>query len=798
MLRDLIYAYRILRKNRIATAVTILALALGIGANVGSFVAVNAIVLHPFPYPNLDRIMTVWGTQPKSGLNRAGVAAADFEDWKQRTRSFDSLSPYQNWTVNLTGTDRPEPLQAARIGPAFFDVFGMKPSIGRAFTVSESESENARVAILSNGLWRAKFSAAPDVTGKTIALAGQTYTIVGVMPDDFDHPLATELWVPLFQTPTQKADRLAHNLQIVGRLKANVTAVQTEAELRTLATALEREYPKTNAGWSADVTPLTQLMESTTNRFIEVLSIASLFLLLLAGANVANIQLAQAMNRRKTIVIEASLGASRFRIARSLCLQSVLLSLAGGVAALIGAKWMNDVNRTAFPAMVYKIVPGLRHLEIDTTVMLFVLALSLLTGVLCSLPAIVHLIGKGSAPALTETLGQGARSVAGDKRHRMRDVLVIGEVVMALVLLVGAGVMVSTFQRMQHLDLGFNASNLLTAQISLVEKSYPNDSQISAFFDRTLAELSTIPNVQSVSLQSAMGTASDFQIEGHADLLPADPKPDIRVVDAHYFRTMEMPVIAGRAITEQDTATSTRVIVIGKSVAERYWPAADPLGHRVRFGQSPWLTIVGVSGDTIQWFTKSPEPAAYAPYAQKPMLNARVLLRTTGDPALAENAVIAKIRAVDPTEPVYQMKSMEQIYFEERSGVQGAVRVMQNNALIALFLALTGIYGVISYFVSQRTHEIGIRIAVGAATSDIMKLTLGEAFRLAGIGLAIGVPITYLLTRALSSALYGVVVVEWTTFSAVTAALAIAALLAAYLPARRAAAVDPVIALRNI
>jgi predicted permease len=797
MWRDLVYAYRILKKSPTATAVTILALALGIGANTGSFVAVNAILLHPFPYSNLDRIMTVWGALPRAGSARAGVAAGDFEDWRQQSRSFELLSAYENWTVNVTGGDHPEPVQGARVGADFFRIFGMTPNIGRTFAGSDGESGNARLAVLSDRLWRKQFSAAPDVAGKTISLGAQNYTIAGVMPEDFDFPLATEVWIPLILTPAERADRLTHNLLVVGRLKPGVKAIRAEEEIRTIAASLEREYPKTNAGWSAAVAPLRQIAENVTNRFIEVLSVASLFLLLLAGANVANIQLAQAMNRRKTIVIEAALGASRFRIARSLFLQSLLLAAGGGAAALFAATWMNEANRMSIPAMVYQIVPGLRQLRMDSTVVLFTIALSLVTAVLCSLPAIAHLLSRRSSPALTETLNQGNRSVAGDSRHRMRNLLVMGEMALALLLLVGAGVMVNTFQRMLQLNLGFNPSRLLTAQISLTPQAYPDDARIAGFFDRLLTELPAIPGVESASLDIEAGAAADFRIEGRPDPVASDPKPDIRIVDAHYFRTMEMPLVAGRAIAEQDTASSTPVVVISKSVAQHYWPGSDPIGHRVRFGQSPWLTIVGVSGDTIQWFTNEPEPAAYASYSQKPMLNARLLLRTMGDPALAENAVIAKVRAVDPSGPVSQMKTMEQYYSEQRSGVQGAARVMEENALIGLFLALTGIYGVISYFVSQRTREIGIRIAVGAATSDIMRMTLGEAFRVAGIGLAIGVPAAYLLMRALSSALYNVVVVRWTTFTAVTALLAAAALLAAYIPARRAAAVDPVIALRN-
>jgi putative ABC transport system permease protein len=554
MWRDFVLAFRVLKKSPIATAVTILALALGIGANVGSFTAVNAILLHPFPYPNLDKIITVRGTLPKDGLNRAGITAADFEDWRQRNRSFELLSAYEPWTVNLTDGDRPEPLQGARVGAGFFQVFGMKPSIGRTFTESENESGSTRVVVLSNELWRTRFAAAPDITGKTISLGGRKYAVVGVMPNDFDYPLAAEVWVPLVLTPAEKANRLAHNYLAVGMLKAGVNASQADAEIRTIAAALEQDYPKTNTGWSAAAAPFRQMAESVTNWFIEVLSIASLFLLLLAGANVANIQLAQAMNRQKTIVIEASLGASSFRIARSLCSQSILLALCGGAAALIAATWMNDANRASIPARIYQIVPGLRQLRIDSTVILFTLALSLLTGVLCSLPAIAHLLRRSSL-ALTETLSQGSRSVAGDSRHRMRDLLVIGEIAMALLLLVGAGVMVNTFQHMLLLNLGFNPSKLLTAQISLAKQTYPTDAQVTGLFERLVGELSTIRNVQSASLEMSAGAAVNFRIEDRPEPAARDPKPDIRMVDASYFRTMEMPVIAGRAITEQDTGS---------------------------------------------------------------------------------------------------------------------------------------------------------------------------------------------------------------------------------------------------
>ena len=535
MWRDLVYGYRVSRRSPIATAVIILALALGIGANMGSFISVNAILLHPFPYSDLDRIVTVWGALPKSGLNRAGVAAADFEDWKRQTHSFESLAAYENSTVNITGAGRPEPVQASRVTRGFFQIFGMQPSIGRTSFGGDGEPENARVAVLSNGLWRSRFAGAADVAGKTISLGGQNYKIAGVMPEAFDYPLATQVWIPLILSPPEKTNRVDHGLLAIGKLKPGVNATQAEAEIRATAAALEGKYPETNAGWSAAIEPLRQTSESVTNRFIEVLSVASLFVLLLAVTNAANIQLAQAMNRWKTIVIEASLGASRFRIARSLCAQSLLLALAGGAAALIAATWMTEANRVSIPAMVYQIVPGLRQLRIDSSVVLFTVALSLLSGVLCSVPAIVHLLGRRSSPALTQTLSQGNRNVAGDSGHGMRNLLVIGEVALALVLLAGAGVMVNTFQHMLRLNLGFNPSKLLMAQISLTKQSYPDDAQIVGFYDRLLDGLSSITSVRSSSLEMAMGTAADFRIEGRPDPLAADPKPDVRVVDARYF-----------------------------------------------------------------------------------------------------------------------------------------------------------------------------------------------------------------------------------------------------------------------
>jgi putative ABC transport system permease protein len=566
--------------------------------------------------------------------------------------------------------------------------------------------------------------------------------------------------------------------------------------MQAIAQALAGQYPKTNDGWSAAVSSLRQMSEPVTNRFLKILFVVALFLLLLAGTNVANIQLARATNHRKTIAIEAALGASKFRLARSLCAESVLLGLAGGAVGLVAAEWLNNLYFGSIPAMVFHIVPGLRHMRVDSSVVVFTVAISFLIGVLCSLPAIGHLLGRRSSPVLSETLGQGSRSIAGDPRNRMRNILVICEVAVALLLLVSAGVMVNTFQHMLTLNLGFNPSNLLTAQISL-PKQVSGGPDATIFFDRLLPELSAIPSVKSASADSDTGQARDFLIKDRPQPDASEPKPETWIVGEAFFETMQLPILHGRGITGQDVAGSTPVIVVSRAIAEHYWPGGDPIGLQVRYGNSPWLTIVGVCSDTTDWFMNRPQPAVYTPYRQFSVPNMRLLLRTAGEPALQASALIARVRALDPSEPVFQIKSMEQYFTEEQSGVQAAAQMMAGNGVIALFLAVTGIYGVISYFVTQRTKEFGVRIALGAATGDILKMTLGQACRVAGIGFVIGAPMTYAFTRVLSSMLYNVVVVKWTTLSGVSLLLATAALMAAYLPARRAAAVDPVIALRN-
>ena len=797
LLRDVRYAYRLLMKSRGATIIAVLALALGIGANAGTFIGLNAVILDVFPYPDLDRIMTLWET-PKGRPDHQGVAPANYIDWTEQNRPFEELAAYRPWTVNLTGADRPQAVAAAKVTPGFFSVLGMKPNLGRSFRTDEAEPGNDRVAILSDGFWRNRLDASPDTVGRTISLGGQRYTVVGVMPSDFDYPLATEVWVPLGLTDQEKDIRDSYTLLALGRLKPGVNRMAAATEMKSIAEGLQRQYPRTNEGRSIDVMPLREMANQETGRFLTVMFGASLFLLALAGTNVASIQLARATGRQKAIAIQFALGATRFRVARSLMAESILLALAGGCIGLWAAEFTVAASQATIPPSVYRFVAGLRNLRVDSTVVVFTLVVSFLTGIFCSLPAVFQLVRGRSTDALTDHLKQGDRSLAGDTRSRLRNALVAFEVAMALLLLIGAGVMVNTFEHMLMLNLGYNPKNVLTMQISLPSADYRDSSQIAAFYDRTLSELSTIPDVKNVSVIGTVGVAA-LVIEGRPDPKPDEPRPNVRAVGDGYFRTMEIPMVQGRGITAQDTGEAQRVVVINKGVAQHYWPDSDPIGHRIRIGESPWLTVVGVSGDTMDWFFNQPQPSAYVPYRQMSLglSSMRLMLRTEGDPTLAANPARARIRALDPAEPIYDVKTMEQALFEERSGVQVFARGMMQNALIALFLAVTGIYGVMAYFVNQRTKEIGIRVALGAATSDILKMTFGQAGRLAGFGMLIGIPAAYVLMRILSSALYNVVVVRWTTFAVAAIVLALAALAAAYIPARRAAAVNPTVALRN-
>jgi putative ABC transport system permease protein len=522
--------------------------------------------------------------------------------------------------------------------------------------------------------------------------------------------------------------------------------------------------------------------------------------LLLACANIANLQLARATGRQKEMAIRAALGAGRFSMARQLLAENLLLALLGGGIGLFLASWNLDFSKANLPAHVYRFVAGMKTIRIDAGVVVFTLAASLAAGFLVALPAIFQLLRPRAVADLNQTLKEGGRgSSSAPAGNRLRSALVVFEVSLALVLLVGAGLMVGTFRRLLTLDPGFNPKNLLTMEIALPALRYPESSQITAFYDRVLKGLETIPEVKAAAASGWVGTAAGLYIEGRPEPRPGEPQPLIRAVSEHYFQAMQLPVSRGNPISRQDGAESPRVVVLSESVARHYWPDSSPIGQRIKLGdsRSPWLTVIGVSDDVKDWFRAVPVPAAYVPFFQAPQASMQVVMRTAADPLRVANAARAQVRAVDQGQPVYDVKSMDQSIADQTAGVGAAATSMTIYAVIALLLATTGIYAVISYSVARRTHEIGIRIALGAGQGDVLKMVAWQASRMAGLGLAIGIPLAFLLSRAVSSALYNVVALDAMTFAIFTALLAASALLASYLPARRAARVDAMIALRH-
>ena len=800
---DFRYALRALRKAPGTTAVAALALALGIGVNTSSFMWVSALVLHPLPYAGLERIMTVWETVPKLRAGRDAVAPANFLDWRQENRAFEKMAAYQPWDANLTGTGEPERIQACLVTADFFAVLGMKPALGRSFSREEQETPSSGAVIVSHGFWQRRLASSPDAVGRSVSLDNRNYTIAGVMPAEFDYPLATELWTPLAMTPQERNQRTLRTLLVLGRLRPQVTVAEAGAAMNVIAGRLERAYPQSNESRGVAVVPLRELTNQVTDRFVLTLLGAASFVLLLACANVASLMLARATGRQRQFAVEAALGASRFRIARLLLAESTLIALLGGVLGIYQAAWNLDLSKSRIPPEILRFVAGMRNMHIDAEVAAFTLGVSVLAAVLCSLPAILLALRGNVAGDLGEALKEGGRGpTSGPARSRARSALVVVEVALALVLLVGAGLMLQAFRGLLTANPGFNPKNLLTMQVALPEQQYREPAQTASFYDRVLRTLGALPDVRAAASYADKGGPDGFYIEGQPEPRPGEMRPGVRTVSGRYFETAELPIRLGRGISGQDGPESPRVVVLSESVARHYWPDyphGDPIGRHIKLGnsQSPWLTVAGVSGDVKDWFTGQPMPAAYIPSVQAPQRAMMLLLRTAGDPLGVATSARAAVRAVDRNPPVYDVKSMEQIIAWQTSGVGAAAMSMEIYAGIALLLAVTGIYALTSYSVAQRTHEIGVRMALGARGSDVLKMVVGQSLRTAGAGLAIGLPAAVIMTKIMSSLLSNVVPLDLRTVAAFTVLLAAAALLAAYVPARRAARVDPMVALHH-
>lgn len=802
LLQDLRFALRQLRKNPGFTAVAILTMALGIGANTTVFSNVNAMLVHPFPFHRLDRLVTIWETVPKQHADRVSAAPGNFRDWSEQSKAFESLAAMQGWDANLTGNNVAEHVEGYRVSGNFFATLGMPMFLGRDISAMDFAQGTAPVVVINYGFWQQHLGADRSIVGRKLDLNGEQFTVVGIAPQDMDFPPGAQIWTPLDLSGAQKADRQAHSLTVFGRLKDGVSIAQAQADLQTIAARLAGQYPNTNGGHEVRVVGLVDDLASGSTQFLALLMGAAMFVLLLCCANVANLQLARSSSRQKEVALRTALGAGRWRIGRQLLVESIFLALLGSAAALLLASVGLKLVRNSLPPFVVAHVAGLDHLGVDSRVFMFTLGIAVLTGVLTGLAPALQL----SRPQISDTLKEGGRGVSAG-RHRLRTLLVISEVALSLVLLVGAGTMVAGFRKMMALDMGFDRSHVLTFQIALPQDKYRNPDRVRDYYDQALRRIQALPGVESAASLTSLPSGWSwnwipFEVEGKPAANAAElPAAIQQVISPEVFAALRVPLRQGRLISEQDGKDAPAVAVISESMAKRNWPGENPLGKRVRMGQTineaPWRTVVGVVGDvTPSPFDHEPSPTMYVPVAQHPDLNAAFAVRVAGDPLSLVNSVNAQLRAVDADQPPYDIRSLEQVVSDGLSGVQTSAYLMLIFGACALILAAAGIFAVMAYSVAQRTREIGIRMAIGANRADVLRLILGTAFRMSAIGLVIGLTLALLMTHALSSVLFGIVQTNLTLFGVLTALLIFVAALAAYLPARWAMRVEPMVALR--
>jgi putative ABC transport system permease protein len=800
LLQDLRYGFRMLVKSPGFTLTAVLALALGIGVNSAIFSVINAILLRPLPYANQEQLVVLTQINQKKGLDQVPVSPPDLADWKSQSHAFSNMAAYRSGSsasFNLTSGAEPERIQGAFVSADLLPLLGVQPFKGRNFTADEEKSGGNPVVIISHGLWQRRFGSDPDLVGRSLTMNGVSYSVIGIMPPSFQFPVQpdkVELWVPL-SLPNQMAEsRMAHMLRVVARLKPGVTEEQARSEMNTIAQRLQQQYPESNTDMGIAVIPLLEQIVGNIRTALYILLGAVGFVLLIACANVANLLLARATARQKEIAIRTALGASRLRLIRQLLTESVLLALLGGALGLLLAMWGLDLLVAVSPNNI----PRLKDVGLDGWVLGFTLLVSLLTGIIFGLtPAL-----QASRTDLTESLKEGGKSSAGLHRSRMRNALVVSEVALALLLLIGAGLMMRSFMRLRQVNPGFNPEQTLTMRIALPDAKYKEDYQVHSFYQQVLQRVASLPGVQSADVVtsvplSGQQTRLAFEIIGR----PAAPgellDADYRAVSAGYFRTMSIPLIKGRFFTDRDTQESPGVLIINEAMARRYWPNEDPLGKHLNVGPAPH-EIVGVVGDVKQMgLDAGTDAEMYEPYLQAPWNALTLVVRTNNaEPKNLAAAVTHEVHAVDKDQPVSNIKPMDEIVSESVAQPRLYMLLLNVFAGVALLLAAVGLFGVIAYSVTQRTHEIGIRMALGAQQSDVLKLVVGQGMLLALLGVGIGLLAAFLTTRILQTFLYGISSVDPLTFIIGAVVLSTVAFLASLIPARRAIKVNPMIALR--
>ena len=807
LLQDLRYGLRVLAKNSGLTAVAVITLALGIGANTAIFSVVNAALLRPLPYEDPSRLVYVWSAEKARGINQSTVSIPDLHDWREQSRAFDGMAGWWSGTYNLSGGDEPQQVDGWTVSPNFFQVLGARPRLGRTFALDEEQGTKDRVVVLSHSLWIGSFGGTQRVLGRTITLDGEPHTVVGVMGAEFSSPFPdVQLWVPWPSRAEAIAPRGNRFMRVIARLKPGVAISLAQADMDTITGRLAQEY-KEDAGVTAYLVAAGQQITGSARPALFVLLGAVSLVLLIGCANLASLLLAQSAVREKEFAIRAALGADRWELVRQLLTESVLLSVLGGAVGILMTAWGIRYLRVVAANQVARA----QDIGLDARVLLFTLGLSVLTGLAFGLfPALASFKGQ-----LNESLKEGGRGLgAGARGRRMRDLLVIWEMALALVLLVGAGLLVNSFERLRAIDPGFNPDKVLTCQVSLPSSKY-KDPQIVSFFQQLLERVRALPGVKAAGATMTMplrnsggGFWSGLNIEGR----PAAARESIPIVSfaqvtPGYFRAMGIPILKGRAFTDADNSDqSPKVAIVNATLARRFFPDAGPIDKRICLGEDPskgpWLTVVGVVGDAaLQSLTDPRFPQVFSAHAQGVeggvAGNMELALRTSSDPLSLAAAVRNEVHELDKEQSVADIQTLDQVVSASLTQPRLNTLLLAGFAGLALLLAAIGIYGVISYSIAQRTREIGIRMALGAQRSDVLKLVVKRGIILTLTGAAIGLVAAFILTRLMSSLLYGVQSSDPPTFFAVLVVLVGVALLATYIPARRATQVDPMVALRH-
>ena len=813
-MNDLRFAVRQLIKSPGFTIIAIIALALGIGANTAMFSVINAILLRPLPFPESDRLTMIWQTNPevaKMGFPLAPTSVPDFKDWRAQAKSFEAVSAIEGWSSNLTGTDEAARLTGGRVSANLFSLLRVQPILGRAFLEGEDELGQERVIILSHQLWQTRFGGDRSIIGRKLILDQEPFTVVGVMPANFNFPSETgmpaymtfgarcEAWVPFAPSEGRQKNRGAHNIAVIARLKPGVSLTIAQAEMNTLAGRFAQQYPDSNKDWGIQLVSLQKQAAAGSERTLSVLMAAVGCILLIACANVANLLLARGLGRQKEIAIRRALGASRFRIVRQLLTESVLLALAGGLLGIIFAIWGSNLLLAIAPASL----PRLDDVRIDGGVLLFTLAVSLATGVLFGLaPAL-----QSSRVGLSEKLKEGDRgSTAG--HARLRNALIVSEVALALMLLIAAGLLIESFARLAQVRPGFNPDSVLTFNIALPDNPYEDEAKAAAFFDNVVRRIENLPGVKSAAAGNVLplsgGEEVDgFQIAGRPEPAPGEMQTaNFRWVTSDYFKTLQIPLQRGRNFNEQDKKDAPEVAIIDETMARLYFPGVNPIGQRFRATNEKkqiFREIVGVVGDVRHTsLNAKPGPHIYLPEAQKGLQLMTVAVRSAGaEPGALLKMVRREVAAIDPTVPISEIRTMEEMVASAVAPWRFTMALLSAFAAVALLLASVGIYGVLAYSVNQRRREIGIRMSLGAQRRDVLRLFLTQGMAVTLLGIVIGLGGAWAATRIMRSLLYSVSPTDPLVFLSVPLTFAAIALLASFLPARKAARVNPVTALRS-